>query len=346
MPTPTHFSRYPVFPSDTSFPVADIPTISLTKLQAGSTEESSRLYEACRKEGFLFVDLSESRQGQTLLQYGGKMFDLIENTLTLDQSTLEKYACDAPRSLIGYKRKGILKVDDSTRDCIEVYTLSQDDILGNIPPLSNPAPIESNRHDCRGFFESAFTVVNVLLGHLDRQLDLQPGTLEARCALDKPSATSLRMLLSPAQPEDRRINLGGHTDIGLITLLFNVTGGLQVLPAGSENIDENWRYIKPQPGCALINIGDTLTEWAGGLLRSSLHRVVSPPGPQAQLPRQSLVYLVRPEKGATMQRLKGGSVIPPLGDEEDDTRDVDSWAVWRAQQVMDGVLKPESRGGK
>jgi hypothetical protein len=101
MPTSTYFSRHPIFPSDSTVPVADIPTLSLNKLQAGSDEESSRLYQACRKEGFLFLDLNESQQGETLLQNGGKMFDLIEKTLTLDQQTLEKYACDAPRSLIG-----------------------------------------------------------------------------------------------------------------------------------------------------------------------------------------------------------------------------------------------------
>jgi hypothetical protein len=101
MPTSTYFSRYPIFPSDSTVPVADIPTLSLKKLQAGSEEESSRLYQACRKEGFLFLDLKESQQGETLLQYGGKMFDLTEKTLTLDQQILEGYACDAPRSLIG-----------------------------------------------------------------------------------------------------------------------------------------------------------------------------------------------------------------------------------------------------
>jgi hypothetical protein len=101
MPTSTYFSKYPDFPSDFTFPVADIPTLSLNKLQAGSGEESLRLYQACRKEGFLFLDLHDSQQGDILLQNGEKMFDLIEKTLTLDQQTLEKYACDAPRSLIG-----------------------------------------------------------------------------------------------------------------------------------------------------------------------------------------------------------------------------------------------------
>lgn len=100
MPTPTHFARYPDF-SDSDVPVADIPKVSLSKLQAGSDEDSLKLWQACRREGFLFLDLNACEQGETLLHYGGKMFDLIEKTLTLDQATLEQYACDAPRSLIG-----------------------------------------------------------------------------------------------------------------------------------------------------------------------------------------------------------------------------------------------------
>lgn len=63
--------------------------------------------------------------------------------------------------------------------------------------------------------------------------------------------------------------------------------------------------------------------------------------------RQSLPYLVRAEKGATVERLKGSSVIPSLGnDEEEDTRNVDVWATWRAQQIIDRVLKPQSKDGE
>jgi isopenicillin N synthase-like dioxygenase len=53
----------------------------------------------------------------------------------------------------------------------------------------------------------------------------------------------------------------------------------------------------------------TLTKWTGGLLRSSLHRVVSPPGSQAQLPHHSLAYLVRAEKGASVQLIKAAVPI-------------------------------------
>ena len=81
--------------------MADIPITSLHKLQAGSDEESLRLFEACKKEGFLFLYLGDTQQGKVLLQNSETMFDLIEETLTLDTEVLSRYASDAPRSLIG-----------------------------------------------------------------------------------------------------------------------------------------------------------------------------------------------------------------------------------------------------
>jgi hypothetical protein len=64
----------------------------------------------------------------------------------------------------------MLRVDDNTGDSIEVYTLSQDDIQGNISPLQNPEPIESSRVDCRDFMQAAFAAVSVLLSHSDKHL--------------------------------------------------------------------------------------------------------------------------------------------------------------------------------
>jgi isopenicillin N synthase-like dioxygenase len=232
---------------------------------------------------------------------------------------------------------------------MEMYTLGQDNIIGNIPSRNNPDTIEIHRRECQGFFRHAHAVMAVMLGALDRLLDLQVGTLERLSPLDKLSDTSLLLLLSHPQyiSDGNRITLGGHTDIGIMTLLFHVAGGLQILPAGSENVHANWRYIRPEPGCGLVNLGDTLVEWTGGLLRSSLHRVVTAPGAQASVPRQSLAYLIRPERNASMRRLEGGTLIPRLREgDEAETRSVSEWAAWRAQQIMNGELKPQTRGGK
>lgn len=212
--------------------------------------------------------------------------------------------------------------------------------------------MESHRNDCEDFFRRAYNVICVLLSHLDKQLALAPGTLAALSPLDKPSETSLRFLLSKPEPASdnpspKRVSLPGHTDIGTITMLFHTTGGLQILPANQENEEANWRYIRPEPGCALINIGDTLVEWTGGVLRSALHRVVAPPGKQANVTRQSLAYLVRAGHGTTMRRLKSDGVIPePSEGDEEETFGVGEWASRRVKAITSGEVKPQGRGGR
>jgi len=61
---------------------------------------------------------------------------------------------------------------------MEMYTLGQDDIMGNIPPRKNPETIEEHRKECQELFKHAHAVITVSLGALDRELGLPPGTLE------------------------------------------------------------------------------------------------------------------------------------------------------------------------
>jgi isopenicillin N synthase-like dioxygenase len=222
-------------------------------------------------------------------------------------------------------------------------------MLNPTAPRKNPETIESHRKDCEDFFRRAHSAICTLLSHLDKQLALAPGTLAALSPLEKPSETSLRFLLSRPEPvveTNTRVSLPGHTDIGTITMLFHTTGGLQILPANQENEEANWRYIRPEPGCALINIGDTLVEWTGGVLRSALHRVVAPPGKQGSVARQSLAYLVRADNNATMRRLKSDGVVPGPGQGDEETFGVYEWAAKKVKAITTGEVRPQGRGGK
>ncbi|KAJ5611874.1 hypothetical protein N7528_008979 [Penicillium herquei] len=370
MPTAKYFSQVPPFPSDRH--LVALPKVSLQKLHNTAAEESQLLFEACQNWGFFLLDLQDSEKGKELLGLAEKMFDLANKTFDLDQSVLDSYAYKPPHDLTGrrsttdespkyrrYKRKGQLKTDDGKMDRIELYSINQDDILGNRPPRRNADTIEAKRSELRQFIETSNDVIEpqsiltfvdaeIILSCLDHHLGLETRTLSALSPLSEISETSVRLLLSQSQskPEYDNIALGGHTDIGTITLLFNVIGGLQILPAGKENKVENWLYIKPEPGHAVINIGDTLLEWTGGVLRSSLHRVSTAPGEQALVDRLSVAYLVRPKNSASMRRLKGAAIPPLEENENDETRSVNEWAAWRARQVMLGQLKPQTRGGK
>lgn len=99
MPTPKCFSQCPGFPSD--LPVAQIPVLSFQDLQYNSDSESEKLYEASREHGFFFLDLRDSREGETLLQDAERIFHIAAMTLNLDKKVLDKYAYNPPRSLLG-----------------------------------------------------------------------------------------------------------------------------------------------------------------------------------------------------------------------------------------------------
>ena len=103
--------------------------------------------------------------------------------------------------------------------------------------------------------------------------------------------------------ENMKVAHGAHTDFGSLSFLHNRLGGLQVLPRGSSNIEEDWVYVRPIIGHAICNIGDTLTLYSGGILKSSLHRVVPPPGEQGAHERWSVVFFSRPGFGQDLRAL-------------------------------------------
>lgn len=103
----------------------------------------------------------------------------------------------------------------------------------------------------------------------------------------QPSGFTLRLLHYPSIPEsvdyqpEVDIRAGAHSDYGSVTLLFQRPGqpGLEILtptdawapvmvtPPGTEH--------DPSPPI-LLNIGDILSHWTNGLLKSTVHRVVFP----------------------------------------------------------------------
>lgn len=218
-------------------------------------------------------------------------------------------------------------------------------MLGSTPAeaqLPHPDTITRKQAQTHDFISHSHAVLGRVLASLDTTLGITPGTLSNMCPPTEQSGTLVRLIWTPPAPEApdyRQISFGGHTDMGIMTLLFNVAGGLQVLPPGAANVHSNWQFIRPEPGCAVVNVGDTLEQWTGGLLRSSLHRVLTAPGEQAKVGRRSVAYLMRPRQDASLRRFVGG-IVPPLGpEEEDETRSVEEWNEWRSRQIVKGQLK-------
>ncbi|KAJ5722283.1 hypothetical protein N7488_000318 [Penicillium malachiteum] len=151
MPTAKYFAQVPPFPSDRH--LVALPKVSLQKLHNTAAEESQLLFEACQNWGFFLLDLQDSQKGKELLGLAEKMFDLTNKTFYLDQSVLDSYA---PRF---NWRKGQLKTDDGKMDRMDLYSINQDDILGNRPPRRNADTIEAKRSELRQFIETFHAVI-------------------------------------------------------------------------------------------------------------------------------------------------------------------------------------------
>ena len=132
------------------------------------------------------------------------------------------------------------------------------------------------------------------------------------------------------------IQTPSHTDFGTITVLMNWLGGLQVWSESSRkagplepDVPGEWLWVKPKPGCAIVNLGDAAVKYTNGVLCSGRHRVIPAPGEQGKYPRYSIVYFVRPCDHTRMKTLKGHG-IPPADDMEEEGVEAKEWIYQQA----------------
>lgn len=127
------------------------------------------------------------------------------------------------------------------------------------------------------------------------------------------SGTCFRMLYYPATMTTDRsledVRAGAHSDFGSVTLLFQRPGqpGLEI-----KNADGSWTAVPVDPtntisqGKALpvlVNIGDLLEDWTGGLLRSTVHRVVFPAEAKTAGDRYSIAYFCHPLDDVVLEQV-------------------------------------------
>ena len=210
-----------------------------------------------------------------------------------------------------YKPIGGTKIEDGRPDRCEIYSLPMDDLLALVPPNSNPPAFEKSRPLLTSCAKHMHSIASMILTHLSTHLALAPQTLSTMHALTKSSPSNLRFLhMPPQQASAAQTSLMGHTDNGSVTVLFNIVGGLQVL----DDTDD-WCYIRPESGHAIINLGDSMVQLTGGVLRSNMHRVVPAPGAQSECPRFSVAYAMKPPYACRMERLKSEGI--PCSEEEE-----------------------------
>ena len=334
------FPNIPPFPD---IPTAPLLRISLRKLLDGDQAEEQRLWEACVALGFFYLDLrtgaSDSQHstfidGDTLLKNAAEIFTVAETLFDLAKDEKLKYDAAARGSYYaGYTGIESSSTTDPPTPAPPArnlfFNIRKDDLSGTqptpwqLPACLPPATIAS-------FSTHSRAVIDLILSLLNTRLALPPGTLASLHRPAHPSGDQIRLIRGTPPPPGTPV--GGHTDYGSVTVLFNQLGGLQVrLPAEMEPAHSatgsdghfvpadsgDWAYVRPLRHHAIINLGDSLVKFSAGAVRSNIHRVVAPPGEQGEVrvagqqggvvprPRYSIVYFARPELDV---------VLKPLGD--------------------------------
>jgi isopenicillin N synthase-like dioxygenase len=111
-----------------------------------------------------------------------------------------------------------------------------------------------------------------------------------------------------AAPLPGQLRAGAHSDLGMMTLLYsdNDVGGLEVM-----NRAGRWVRVPVIDGAFTVNLGDLMMRWTNDRWRSTLHRVVNPPGAANDLSRRlSIGMFFIPNYDAVVAPIAGHGEAP------------------------------------
>ncbi|KAK3327725.1 hypothetical protein B0T19DRAFT_422612 [Cercophora scortea] len=290
--------------------VAKIPVIDISAdSDQDQRQVAKELVEAAVEHGFIYIKNT------------GKDFpvEAVEGAFELSKKLFnapleEKQACTYQPNNRGWSAMHYETLDPKNQrvgDFKEAFNFGE--FINGKAQQPLPASIASHESQISAFRDLCYNMclkINTLLGI---GLGVNPPDFftQAHLTTRGTSGTILRLLYYPPLPQTTAsptdIRAGAHSDYGSITLLFRLKGqaGLEILtpdntwapvpvcPPGTEN--------DPAPPI-LVNIGDLLSYWTNGLLRSTVHRVVFP-GPEKGVvvegetdtePRYSMAFFCHP----------------------------------------------------
>ncbi len=130
------------------------------------------------------------------------------------------------------------------------------------------------RIEAEEFAARCFELAQEILAAIALALDLPEGFFAER---HRPATQGMRLFhYFPAAEgrAPRQLGCGDHSDHGTVSLLFqDDAGGLEFLDADGE-----WQPLPPVEGAVVVNAGDMLARWTGGVVRSAPHHVLTGAG--------------------------------------------------------------------
>jgi isopenicillin N synthase-like dioxygenase len=221
-----------------------------------------------------------------------------------------------------------------------------------------PSWLAAHEERFKNAMRSGNIVANVILSILEGKLELPHGTLTNLHNLTDSSGDFIRVLRYPGTDSGAEIDplrFPAHRDAVSIAILFTWLGGLQVVDSEAANTqnpfavpETSWRWIKPVPGTAVVNLGDAMEVFTNKLLKSGLHRVIKAPSLQRTHDKYSVLIVARPEDSTPMRSFR--SPVIPEDTEEQENAPIYSSIEWghnKIKALQDFIDKLQSaRAGK
>ncbi|WP_404478279.1 isopenicillin N synthase family dioxygenase [Novosphingobium sp. BL-52-GroH] len=232
------------------------------------------IHRALRETGFFYV--TGHGVPQALLDE-----QLAQTRAFFAQGEAAKAAVSVERSPCrrGYEATGRQVLDaGSAPDFKESFMLARDLpadhpwVVAGLPmqgPNQWPENLPGFRAQMEAYQREMIRIGRHLMACLALSVDLDPDWFAQ--GLRDPQV-GVRLLSYPPQPQEAAGNLlgaGAHTDWGSITILLqDDMAGLEV-----RNTDGEWILAAPIPGSFVINVGQMMERFTGGLYQANLHRV-------------------------------------------------------------------------
>lgn len=293
-----------------------IPIISLYSDDGKATAAlGPQILEAVVQTGFFYLSNHGITQDEidTLFRSSAKFF--------LTESPDEQHKCQDRTNNTGYtpmKQESLDPNSTSDGDLKESFYLaglaraqggSAQIEEKHRPPLQRlPPTLASHKAELGEFIEKCKSICDKVLSGFAKAIDLPPRYF---CDSHHGQHDRLRIIHYPptSVPStttrgEGSIRAGSHSDYGSCTLLFQKdVGGLQV-QSDSTTGSSTWIDIPPQQGCIVVNVGDAMEFWSGGLFRSTQHRVVLPRSESESGSRFSVAYFCQPDEDAKLVPLE------------------------------------------
>lgn len=293
---------------------ADIPIIDIS---SSSPDIAQQVLDAASSYGFLYI-----KHDSTLLpaEKVDNMFRLSAQFFHQPSNQKSSHAIHTPEA--GGINRGWVKMSGEALD--PSHPGDPKEAFNIAPPQPKlqplPSPLLDFSSEIRNFLGSCHAICTRILTLLGAALQISEGDGGEKWFADRhdeskgPSGTIFRMLYYPKTHADdgaTSIRAGAHSDYGSITLLFRLPGqpGLEILKP-----DQTWAPVPVNPSSSfsppiLVNIGDLLSFWTKGMLKSTVHRVTFGGGEE----RYSMAYFCHPLDDAKLEPVPG-QVIEEFGD--------------------------------